>query len=66
MMIKIPCPHRATLLPKRRGNDLTSLKNGSVIGERVRVARWYIFKPKIQFWVKFGGSCNGRCWYILC
>jgi hypothetical protein len=21
----------------------------------VRVARWYIFKPKIQIWVNFGG-----------
>jgi hypothetical protein len=20
-----------------------------------------IFKPKIPIWVKFGGSCNGRC-----
>jgi hypothetical protein len=30
-----------------------------------RVARWYVFKPKIQIWVKFGGSCNGRCGYIL-
>jgi hypothetical protein len=30
-----------------------------------RVARWYSFKPKIQSWVNFGGSCNGRCWYIL-
>jgi hypothetical protein len=24
-----------------------------------------IFKPKIPFWENFGGSCNGRCWYIL-
>jgi hypothetical protein len=24
-----------------------------------RVARWYIFKPKIPVWVNFGGSCNG-------
>jgi hypothetical protein len=24
-----------------------------------------IFKPKIQIWVNFGGSCNERCWYIL-
>jgi hypothetical protein len=23
------------------------------------------FKPKIQIWVNFGGSCNGRCRYIL-
>jgi hypothetical protein len=30
-----------------------------------RVARWYIFKPKIPVWVNFRGSCNGRCWYIL-
>jgi hypothetical protein len=30
-----------------------------------RVARWHIFKPKISFWVNFGGPCNGRCWYIL-
>jgi hypothetical protein len=30
-----------------------------------RVARWYIFKPKIKIWVIIGGSCNGRCWYIM-
>jgi hypothetical protein len=30
-----------------------------------RVARWYIFKPKIQIWVNFGGSCKGRFWSIL-
>jgi hypothetical protein len=30
-----------------------------------KVARWYIFKPKIQIWVIFGGLCNERCWYIL-
>jgi hypothetical protein len=30
-----------------------------------RVARWFVFKPKIQICVNFGGSCNGRCWYIL-
>jgi hypothetical protein len=30
-----------------------------------RVARWYIFKQKIQIWVNFGGSFNGTCWYIL-
>jgi hypothetical protein len=30
-----------------------------------RVARWFVFKPKIQIWVNFGGSLNGRCWYIL-
>jgi hypothetical protein len=30
-----------------------------------RVARLYTFKPKIPIWVNFGGSCNGRCCYIL-
>jgi hypothetical protein len=24
-----------------------------------------IFNPKIPIWVNFGGSSNGRCWYIL-
>jgi hypothetical protein len=30
-----------------------------------RVARWFVFKTKIQMWVNFGGSCNRRWWYIL-
>jgi hypothetical protein len=30
-----------------------------------RVARWHVFKPKIQIWLNFGGACNGRFWYIL-
>jgi hypothetical protein len=30
-----------------------------------RVARWFVFKPKIQIWVIFGGSWIGRCLYIL-
>jgi hypothetical protein len=29
-----------------------------------RVARWFVFKPKIQILVKFGGPLNGKC-YIL-
>jgi hypothetical protein len=31
-----------------------------------KVARWYIFRPKRSIWVNFRGSCNGRCWNILC
>jgi hypothetical protein len=27
-----------------------------------RVARWYIFKPKIQIWVTFGVYWNERRW----
>jgi hypothetical protein len=30
-----------------------------------RVARWFIFTPKISIWVNFGGPWNGKCWYIL-
>jgi hypothetical protein len=30
-----------------------------------RVARWFVFKPKIQIWVNFGELCNRRCWYTL-
>jgi hypothetical protein len=32
---------------------------------RSRVARWFVFKPKIQIWENFLGSYNGRCWHIL-
>jgi hypothetical protein len=31
-----------------------------------RIARWHILKPEIPIWVNFGGSCNGKCWYITC
>jgi hypothetical protein len=30
-----------------------------------RVARWFIFKPKIPVWVHFGGPWVGKCCYIL-
>jgi hypothetical protein len=30
-----------------------------------KVARWFVFKPKIPIWVNFGGPWNGKCWYIL-
>jgi hypothetical protein len=29
------------------------------------VARWYIFIPKIQIWVNFGGPWNGKCYQYL-
>jgi hypothetical protein len=31
----------------------------------LRVARWFIFKPKILSLVKFGGPWNGKCCHIL-
>jgi hypothetical protein len=30
-----------------------------------RVARWFVFKPKIPILVKFGGPWNRKCGYIL-
>jgi hypothetical protein len=29
-----------------------------------RVARWFVFKPKIPIWVNFGGPKIGKCLYI--
>jgi hypothetical protein len=34
-------------------------------GVSSRVARWFVFKPKIPIWVNFEGPLNGKCWYIL-
>jgi hypothetical protein len=55
---------------------LDSIHSGTVLQGRllrrqyiyvpsIRVARWYVFRPKIPLGVNFGGSCNLRCWYIL-
>jgi hypothetical protein len=30
-----------------------------------RVARWYLFEPKIPIWVNFVGPWNRKGWYIL-
>jgi hypothetical protein len=43
----------------------TSLVLFSFVGAILGVARWHIFKPKIQIWVNFERPFNGRCWYIL-
>jgi hypothetical protein len=32
---------------------------------KIRVARWFVFKPKTLIWVNFGGHWNGKCCYIL-
>jgi hypothetical protein len=51
------------------GQKLRSYNNAGVIHldlhTGTRVARWYIFRPKIAIWVNFEGSCNGRYLYIL-
>jgi hypothetical protein len=43
---------------------LAAVPSGRPVSVAARVARWHIFKPKIQIWVNFRGTCNGRCWRI--
>jgi hypothetical protein len=38
---------------RRRG------ENSPNLNVDFRVARWFVFKPIIQIWVNFVGSCNG-------
>jgi hypothetical protein len=38
---------------------------GPWISAGTKVARWYIFIPKLRIWVDFGGPWNGKCWHIL-
>jgi hypothetical protein len=40
---------------------VASFKSGVV---QDRVARWFVFKPKIPIWVNFGGPYIGKCLYI--
>jgi hypothetical protein len=49
----------------RMFNEQVTAEKGPQRGLPFRVARWFVFKPKIQIWVNFGGSCTGRCWYVL-
>jgi hypothetical protein len=37
----------------------------SNVGTYVRIARWFVFKPKIPIWETISGSRIGKCWYIL-
>jgi hypothetical protein len=64
------------LLSDTRGCGLTTLGRFRRLRQRcfdglwqfvdwIRVARWYIFKPKIPIWVNFGGPWNLKGWYIL-
>jgi hypothetical protein len=34
-------------------------------GVGTRVARWFLFRPKIPIWIYFGGPWNGKCCYIV-
>jgi hypothetical protein len=45
-------PFQSTLCAKQTQDEL-----GVVIDNRV--ARWFVFKPKIPIWVNFGACCDG-------
>jgi hypothetical protein len=47
------------------GSSVSEARLDHAAKHRVRVARWFVFKPKIPIWVNFGGSCYGKSWYIL-
>jgi hypothetical protein len=55
-MLKVPPKVLAQMSPKM---------SAGLLGEPDRVARWYIFIPKIPIWVYFGGPWIGKCWHIL-
>jgi hypothetical protein len=52
-------------LKKVNNNFFTEENCRCGLGRSSRVARWFVFKPKTQIWVNFGGPCNRRYWYFL-
>jgi hypothetical protein len=57
-------PKLYALIVQRLGYDINSTTH--VVSNRQgrsknRVARWYIFEPKIPIWVNFAGPSNGKC-----
>jgi hypothetical protein len=58
--------------PKQKIQDADELAAYQVPKARIfadsylrRVARWYVFKPKIQIWVNFCGPCNEKSWLFF-
>jgi sorbitol-specific phosphotransferase system component IIC len=55
-------PH---LSPNPFFHSITVVASEKILGVKIkaltRVARWFIFKPKITIWVSFGGPWNGKC-----
>jgi hypothetical protein len=35
------------------------------LGTCISVARWFVFKQKIQIWVKYGKPWNEKGWYSI-
>jgi hypothetical protein len=57
--------YKRSKISSQSQRTVTMLKSATRYFFPVRVARWFVFKPKIQIWVNFGGSCNWRWLYIL-
>jgi hypothetical protein len=52
--------------PGHRGQKTSGLSTREKLRRAQGCQMWYIFKPKFQIWVDFGGPWNGKRWYILC
>jgi hypothetical protein len=70
-MIKIPSTcYNMHVHRKKAGEGLTDPCKKK-LARFIFELEWYkpglpdFFKPKIPIWVNIGGSCNGRCWYII-
>jgi hypothetical protein len=50
---------------KYRQNQESKQQQQQQHQKQCRVARWFVFKLKLQFLVNFGGSCEERWWYSL-
>jgi hypothetical protein len=48
---------------KKNLASLISFVQDKTLGSRL--ARWFVFKPKIPIWVNFGGPQDEKCLYIL-
>jgi hypothetical protein len=46
------------------GRSFISMMHACKATAHSRVARWFIFKPKIPIWVNFGGPWIEKCWNI--
>jgi hypothetical protein len=52
-------------LPQALDHHRSAENSGEQAGTITRVARWFVFKPKIRIWVNFVGSWYGKYWYIF-
>jgi hypothetical protein len=55
-----PGIHSPIFREKTDISGFTRLRKLSFSAPKNRVARWYIFKPKIPIWLTFGGPWRGK------